>query len=122
MAISKIVPPVDYLHTASRSSLQSFELSRLDRAATLRREISALIDQWIEETAEALLARYMLEHHSALRQPTISAVELVRALNEASMDLIPNAVEIPSSIDPVPPRFAEHRHRTVAAAIRKMHK
>ena len=122
MTIAKIVPPLDYLHTASRSSLQSFELSRLDRAATPRREMSALIDQWIEETAEALLARWMIEHQNALCQPVISAAELGRAFNDASMDLIPEVAEILAVVAPAPPRFAEQRHRTAAASIRKMHK
>ena len=61
MSITRIVPPIDYLHTASRSSLQSFELARLNHAANLRREIAALIDQWIQETSEATLARWMLD-------------------------------------------------------------
>jgi len=67
MSITRIVPPIDYLHTASRSSLQSFELARLNHAANLRREIAVLIDQWLEETAEAMLARWMIEHHGSVR-------------------------------------------------------
>lgn len=53
-------PPWDYLREASTPSLRSFELSRLNHAANLRKEIGALIDQWLEETASALLARCML--------------------------------------------------------------
>lgn len=41
-------PPWEFLLSASRNSLQSFELSRLAHAANLRKEISALIDQWME--------------------------------------------------------------------------
>lgn len=54
-------PPWEFLLSASRSSLQSFELSRLAHAANLRKEISALIDQWMEENAAALLARWLME-------------------------------------------------------------
>jgi hypothetical protein len=54
-------PPWEFLLSASRNSLQSFELSRLDHAANLRKEISALIDQWMEENAAALLARWLME-------------------------------------------------------------
>ena len=63
MSISRIVPPLDYLKEASRASLQSFELARLNHAANLRREIGALIDQWIKESSEAMLARWMLDRN-----------------------------------------------------------
>lgn len=61
MATRRVTPPWDYLHQASSPSLQSFELSRLNHAANLRKEIAALLDEWIEETAEALLARWLRE-------------------------------------------------------------
>ena len=54
-------PPWEFLLSASRNSLQSFELSRLAHAANLRKEITALIDQWMEENAAAMLARWLLE-------------------------------------------------------------
>ncbi len=61
MAARRSEPPMDYLHSASTSSLESYELSRLNHAANLRREITALVDQWIEETVHAQLARWVLE-------------------------------------------------------------
>jgi hypothetical protein len=54
-------PPWEFLLSASRNSLQSFELSRLAHASNLRKEIAALIDQWMEENAAAMLARWLLE-------------------------------------------------------------
>ncbi len=66
MTMSRFTPPLDYLQAASRSSLQSFELARLNHAANLRNEIAALIDQWIQESCEAMLARWMLDHHQSL--------------------------------------------------------
>jgi hypothetical protein len=54
-------PPWEFLLSASRNSLQSFELSRLAHASNLRKEITALIDQWMEENAAAMLARWLLE-------------------------------------------------------------
>jgi hypothetical protein len=68
MASRRIVPPWDYLHEASNPSLESFELSRLNHVANLRKEIAALLDQWIEENAEALLARWVREDRK-LPQP-----------------------------------------------------
>ena len=54
-------PPWEFLLSASRNSLQSYELSRLAHAANLRKEIGALLDQWMEENACALLARWLIE-------------------------------------------------------------
>ena len=54
-------PPWEFLLSASRNSLQSFELSRLSHAANLRKEIIALMDQWQEENASAMLARLLLQ-------------------------------------------------------------
>lgn len=57
----KAQPPWDFLLTASRISLQSYELSRLSHAANLRKEIGNLLDQWLDENACAMLARWLLE-------------------------------------------------------------
>lgn len=54
-------PPWEFLLSASRNSLQSYELSRLGHAANLRKEIGALLDQWLEENACAMLARWLIE-------------------------------------------------------------
>jgi len=63
VATRRVTPPWDYLHQASSPSLESFELSRLNHAANLRKEIAALLEQWIDEMAEALLARWLREDH-----------------------------------------------------------
>ncbi len=67
-----MVPPQDrfpwqYFTHASVHSLESYELARLTHAANLRKEIVALVDQWLDETASALLARWLLEHWAQLR-------------------------------------------------------
>ena len=69
MASHRITPPWDYLHQASDPSLESFELSRLNHAANLRKEIAALLEQWIEEAAEALLARWVREDRESAAEP-----------------------------------------------------
>jgi hypothetical protein len=63
-------PPWEFLLSASRNSLQSYELSRLSHAANLRKEIGALLDQWIEENACAMLARWLLKQQE--RSPRAS--------------------------------------------------
>ncbi len=62
--------PWEYLCQASQPSLQSFELTRLNHASNLRKEIAALVDEWMEETAAAMLARWLLEHWEVVRDPS----------------------------------------------------
>ena len=57
----KTQPPWEFLLSASRNSLQSYELTRLSHAANLRKEISVLLDQWLEENTSAMLARWLME-------------------------------------------------------------
>jgi hypothetical protein len=64
----KTQPPWEFLLSASSNSLQSYELSRLNHAANLRKEITQLLDSWLEENASALLARWLMrqrEHPGA---------------------------------------------------------
>jgi len=122
MSIARIVPPVDYLRSASRSSLHSFELARLNHAANLKREISVLIDQWLEETAEAMLARWMLDHHGSLREPALSLADLLRTLQDPCIDPLTESSEPPVEIPPAPPHFAESRHRITGTLSAKPHK
>ena len=57
----KTQPPWEFLLSASRNSLQSFELSRLSHASNLRKEITQLLDIWLEENSAAMLARWLME-------------------------------------------------------------
>jgi hypothetical protein len=66
-------PPWEYLCQASKPSLQGFELSRLNHATLIREQISALLDEWIEENSAALLARWLLNQSERLRRGTTSA-------------------------------------------------
>jgi hypothetical protein len=61
------------LLSASRTSLQSFELSRLSHAANLRKEIVQLLDVWLEETAFAELARFLLQQQEQLAPAPIGS-------------------------------------------------
>jgi len=122
MTISRITPPLDYLQAASRASLQSYELTRLNHAANLRQEIAALIDQWIQETSEALLARWMLDHHKSLQSSPISHSEAVRTLLDPAATLFPDSAPPVSDIVPAPPRFSPPRAPMKNAIARKPQK
>ena len=73
MATHRVAPPWHFLHEASDTSLQSYELSRLNHAANLHKEITALLEQWIEELAEAMMARWVREDR---RRPAPAAKPL----------------------------------------------
>ena len=73
MHCQKTQPPWEFLLSASRTSLQSYELSRLGHAANLRKEITALLDQWLEENASAMLARWLMEQRERPSQALESA-------------------------------------------------
>jgi len=62
MARNHARPPWEFLLSASRNSLQSYELSRLAHASNLRKEAGPILDQWVEELASAMVARWLLEH------------------------------------------------------------
>ena len=122
MSITRVVPPIDYLRSASRTSLQSFELARLNHAANLRREISVLIDQWLEETAEAMLARWMLEHHGSIREPALSVADLLRSIQDPGTDPLTDVLASPVDIHSAPPHFTEPRSRATGTLGAKSQK
>jgi hypothetical protein len=94
MPSCRISPPWEFLLSASRNSLQSYELSRLSHASNLRKEIAALFDQWVEENSSAMLARWLMEHRErevplvesavAAPQPTNVAQEVPVSTSSAS--------------------------------------
>ena len=53
--------PWEFLLSASRTTLQSYELSRLAHAANLRKELSEIPDQYYEKCTSAMLARWLIE-------------------------------------------------------------
>ena len=73
MICPKSQPPWEFLLSASRNSLQSYELSRLSHAANLRKEIGALLDQWIEENSSAMLARWLMQQRERPPHPQEAA-------------------------------------------------
>src|SRR5882724_3304444 len=86
-------PPWEFLLSASHTSLHSYELSRLNHAANLRKEIGALLDQWMEESASAMLARWLMEHRE--RSPNTveafsSAESRTRGAHSVSDNFLPD--------------------------------
>ena len=74
------LPPIDFLLEASLISLQDLELAALNRRANLSRAILSELDQWVEQSATAMLARWMIEKREELLQ--VGAID-ERNLEEA---------------------------------------
>jgi hypothetical protein len=60
------LPPLDFLLEASLISLQDLELAALNRSANLGKAVKSDLEQWIEQCAAAMLARWMIENREAL--------------------------------------------------------
>ena len=86
-------PPWEFLLSASRNSLQSYELSRLAHAANLRKEIGALLDQWMEENACAMLARWLIEQRE--RPPRVPEPALGEGLFSSNGHSVPSPAPNP---------------------------
>jgi len=54
-------PPLEYLVTSSQTSLEAFELTRLNCSANLRKELREILDEWLQSEVDARLARWILE-------------------------------------------------------------
>ncbi len=80
-------PPWEFLLTASRNTLQSYELSRLGHASNLRKEINSLLDQWIDENTNAMVARVLLE----LRERNMRTANVQPEPDQAPSGLIPSS-------------------------------
>ena len=79
-------PPWEFLLTASRNTLHSYELSRLAHASNLRKEISSLLDQWLDENANAMVARVLLE----LRERNMRTADVQAAPDQAASEPVPS--------------------------------
>ena len=55
----------DFLLNSSKSTLQAYESSRLNFATNLRKEIEQLLQVWVDESSNALLARWLIERNLA---------------------------------------------------------
>jgi len=60
-----------YLLDCSQMSLEDFELARLDRAASLRKQLRDIAEEWIEAEVEAQLARWVHENRGRSAARTV---------------------------------------------------
>lgn len=92
-------PPWEFLLSASRNTLASYELSRLALSANLRKEIGELLDQWLDENSSALLARWLMDQRArtvaeadpSAEKPPLTEEELA----SASYNVLPDRTAPP---------------------------
>ena len=76
--------PMKYLATSSDTSLESFRLSRMNRAANLRKELFDVVEEWIEAEVEARVAERLLERSEKERAGPIDVAPLLDAGAESA--------------------------------------
>lgn len=59
-------PLVEYLLETSDAGRDGVFLSRLNKAANLRKQVEALLEEWVEMMAEARMAAWMREYRRVL--------------------------------------------------------
>jgi len=88
----------DYLATCSEPAVEGFELSRLNRAAILRKQMRQLIDEWVACEAEAQLARWTRQSRRA--EMPVAAASLPDAdaglPEQLALPLLPPSTQVPS--------------------------
>jgi hypothetical protein len=80
VTICRTQPPWEFLFSASSNTLHSYELSRLGHAANLRKEINSLVDQLLDENANAMVARVLLE----MRERNLRTADIQAAPDDAA--------------------------------------
>jgi len=88
--------PLAYLITSSRVSLESYELSRLNRASNLRKEMLQALDRWIDAEAEARMARSILDWK---RAEVCEAGPAANLRNEESAKMLTSAGMVETETD-----------------------
>lgn len=72
--------PIEYLLETSRNILGEYQLSRLDRAANLKKEIREKQEQMIDLMVEAAFALWLREHRDRILE-LCSSVEVPKLQN-----------------------------------------
>jgi hypothetical protein len=101
--------PVGYLAGASKISLESFELNRLNQIANLRKELREVMGEWIEAEVEVRFARWVLENRQACPSSVVPFPETTpepAAIFESDRPaLAPSGLSRAIVKHPIPPRL-----------------
>jgi hypothetical protein len=93
--MSDIASSLQYLSDCSEESLESFELSRLNRASNLRKELSQVAEEWVDAEVSFRLARLLVDHRRP--DPRTAETQSPRAVIFASRRQL--TLRLPSPCD-----------------------
>ncbi len=95
----------EFLLNSSKSTLQAYESSRLNFATNLRKEIEQLLQMWVDESSNALLARWLIERNLAVDCAAVCAAPDTGNSGPASSGLNDQRPQLPSLLPcaPKPP-------------------
>ena len=110
---------LDYMAVCSEAGLESFELSRLNRAAMLRKEIRDVIEEWIECEVEARVARWKIEANRAGMPGDAPTLPSSRAFALPEQLALPLPSEGPLHGDPLDASLRRHGGGLFPAAKRE---
>ena len=82
--MSDIASSLQYLSDCSEESLESFELSRLNRASNLRKELSQVAEEWVDAEVSFRLARLLVDRRRPDPRTVTPRHNLPQALSMAS--------------------------------------
>lgn len=104
-------PSLEYLATCSQSSLEGFELARLDEISQLRREIQEVHEEWVEAEVAARLARLLIEGRradlpAAAEAESLAPADSLRASPGIPQRTLPSPALHATSTNGVPPLLA----------------
>lgn len=68
---------IEFLRESSPALLGSVELASLNRAANMEKEIRVMLEQWANDLATALLARFLIDNRDALLHMRVDASQKV---------------------------------------------
>jgi hypothetical protein len=120
-AVHETPSSFDYLLKCSTTSLEGFELARLNRIANLRKELRDLVEEWVAAEVEARVSRWLLLARRTRKQavlpfgePAISSSEPPRLLDAIAAEETCSATPFPFSPGEaaagLPPGWVASRH------------
>jgi hypothetical protein len=83
--------PIEYLVTSSQTSLEAFELARLNRCANLRKELREVLEEWLQMEVDARLARWILECRRAQNgcSDSLAAPRIESSVAQLALSFLP---------------------------------
>ena len=106
----------EFLLGSSKSTLQAYEQSRLNFATNLRKEIEQLLQVWVDESSNALLARWLIERNLAAEVGAVCPKPDPENLGAATSALNDPRALLPSALHGAPNPPARRSMQTGSAA------